>query len=199
MLKIKSKYKIGKRLGASVFEQCQTQKFALSDARAKKASKRRGTLSDYGKQFLEKQKVRIMYGLSEQQFGRYVFLAMEDAQPTLALYRLLEQRLDNVIYRLGFAGTRRAARQMASHGHFTVNGKRMNVPSHQLRQKDTIAVREGSKSSSLFASFSEKEHQATPAWLSLDAAALTGVVTGVPAYTGGETLDLASVLEFYSR
>lgn len=200
MLQIKSKFKIGKRLGASVFEKCQTQKFALSEARSKKLSKRRGTLSDFGKQLIEKQKMRFTYGISEKQFSRYVSEAMEDAQPAIALGRILESRLDSVAYRLGLAPTRRAARQMTSHGHLTVNGKRMNVPSHKVRVGDVVAVREGSKGHGLFASLAEKEMSAVPQWLSFDYALLSGKVLAVPTLIPGEgTLDFPAVLEFYSR
>jgi small subunit ribosomal protein S4 len=202
MLQVSSKYKICKRLGSGVFEKCQNQKFTLSEARSRKASGRGRQLSDFGKQLIEKQKMRYTYGLSEQQFGRYVREAMASGtQPAAALHTTLETRLDNVAYRLGFATTRRAARQMASHGHLTVNGRRMNVPSHTVRVGDVIAVREGSKTSSLFTVLSEREDApAVPAWLSADIKSLSASVTALPSYTPGEDgLDYGSVLEFYSR
>lgn len=200
MLQVKSKFKIGKRLGASVFEKCQTQKFALSEARTQKNKKRRGSLSDYGKQLIEKQKVRFTYGLTERQFARYVKEAMDAAQPAQALAKILETRLDNVLYRMNIAPTRRAARQIVSHGHFTVNGKRMNVPSHTVRVGDMVAVREGSKGHGLFAGLAEKDMPALPAWVSFDYATLKGSVVALPTYTPGDgNLDIAAVLEFYSR
>src|SRR5258708_6823158 len=111
MLLIKSKYKVAKRLGAGVFEQTQTQKFSLSEARSK--NKQRGGMrrggSDYGRQLLEKQRVRFTYGLSERQLSGYVEKATHAANPSSALHELLETRIDNVAYRAGLASTRRAA------------------------------------------------------------------------------------------
>src|SRR3989338_1959876 len=126
MLLIKSKYKIAKRLGAGVFEQTQTQKFALSEARTKNTKERRGRRggSDYGRQLLKKQKLRHPYGLSEPQLSNYVKASFALKGPSLSLHRALELRADNVVYRSGLAPTRRASRQMVSHGHITVNGKR---------------------------------------------------------------------------
>src|SRR3989344_5530143 len=129
------RYKIAKRLGASVFEKAQTQKFALSADRSAKNKKRsRGRQSEYGKQMLEKQKVRVTYGLPERQFRSYVrkALAAHTVQPTERLHELLELRLDNVFWRLGLASTRRGARQMVAHGHVMVGAKKVRVPSHTL-------------------------------------------------------------------
>lgn len=200
MLPIKSKYKIGKRLGAGVFEQLQTQKFALSDARAKKQKRGRGG-SDYGKQLIEKQRVRFSYGLSEKQLYNYVETAFEATVPSEALYRTLELRADSVVYRSGFAPTRRAARQAVSHGHFTVNGKRITVPSYRLRVGDVIAVREGNKTSALYAGLAEKEEgRALPKWLAVDTGAMKIEVAGEPQYSVVETgLDFPTVFEYYSR
>src|SRR5438132_791113 len=114
------RYKIAKRLGVSVFEKAQTQKFALSEARTAKIKKGgRGGRSEFSKQMLEKQKVRITYGITERQFRNYVRAALAAAgtNPVERLHESLELRLDNVSYRLGLAPTRRAARQMVAHGH----------------------------------------------------------------------------------
>ena len=199
MLPVKSKYKIAKRLGAAVFDKTQTQKFALSEARSQK--KRGRGLSDYGKQLLEKQRVRFTYGISEKQLYNYAQKAFEEKVPTIALHMMLESRLDQVIYRAGFASTRRAARQIASHGHMTINGRRSTMPSHQLKKGDKISVREGSKKSTLFASLADKnETRAIPQWLSVDVNLLTAEVTGTPQLTPIESgLDYATVFEFYSR
>jgi small subunit ribosomal protein S4 len=200
MLPIKSKYKIGKRLGPGVFEQLQTQRFALSDARAKKAKRSRAP-SDYGKQLLEKQRVRFTYGITEKQLSKYAQKATADADPSTALHRALEMRIDSVAYRAGFAPTRRAARQMTSHGHFTVNGRRTTTPSYTLRPGDVIAIREGSRTSPLFANLSEKEGgRGIPQWIASDMNALKAEVTGEPTYNTAETgLDYPTVFEFYSR
>src|SRR6185312_6886566 len=144
------KYKICKRLGSSVFEKCQTQKFQLAEARAPRRSSRpkRGGGSDFGAQLLEKQKARFTYGLSESQFARYVHEAMErKGVAAEGLLSRLEGRLDNVVFRAGLVSTRRAARQIVSHGHIMVNGKRMTIPSHLVTKGDTVSVREGSKAS----------------------------------------------------
>jgi small subunit ribosomal protein S4 len=200
MLPIKSKYKIGKRLGAGIFEQLQTQKFALSAARKKEKRGRGG--SDYGRQLLEKQRVRFTYGLNERQLSNYAEKAFTHEDPSKALHTSLELRADNAAYRAGFAPTRRAARQLVSHGHLTVNGRRITTPSHQLRKGDVIGIREGSRTSTLFASLAEKgeEQRPAPQWLAVDLTKLTAEVTGEPVYTTVETgLDYPTVFEFYSR
>lgn len=199
MLQIKSKFKISKRLGSPVFEQCQTQRYALSEARAQKA-KRRGKVSDYGRQLTEKQKVRYTYGLSEHQFARYVKETMTAKDPVSALFTVLESRLDSVCYRLGLAPTRRAARQMVSHGHLLVNERRMTVPSHQMKVGDKLAVRTASKNSPLFAVSEEGEFRAVPAWASFDRTLQEGSLSALPKFVPGEGgLDFQAVFEFYSR
>ncbi len=203
MLPGKSKYKIAKRLGAGIFEQTQTQKFALSEARASVKKKRGGRGgSEYGRQLLEKQRVRFTYGISERQLSNYAKVAYEEENPSKSLHRALEERLDTAAYRAGFALTRRAARQMVSHGHLTVNGTRTKVPSHRVKKGDVFAVREGSRKSPLFAHLGNPETAArpTPSWLEIDASAMKAVVTGEAQYTPGESnLDYAAVFEFYSR
>ena len=203
MLPVKSKYKIGKRLGAGIFEQTQTQKFALSEARSKNRKEKRGKRggSDYGRQLLEKQRVRYTFGLSERQLANYVAEAYREADPSTSLHRLLEMRADSVIYRADVAPTRRAARQLVSHGHILVNGKRITSPSYRLKKGDSLTVREGSRKSPLFAGKGEEEGgRNTPQWLSVDKGALKVGVVGEPLYTPVETtLDYATVFEFYSR
>lgn len=197
----KPKYKICKRLGNGVYEKCQTQKFALSEARAKKSFKRRRNLSDYGRQLIEKQKVRYAYGITEKQLRKYVALAVGSTEPTDTLFAGLETRLDNTVYRLGFAPTRRAARQMVSHGHITVNGKKMTVPSHTVTKGDSIAVRDASKAKLVFTNNAEViENTTAPKWLTVDSAKLTATVKAAPEFVVGETtFDLPAVFEFYSR
>ncbi|NCS99718.1 30S ribosomal protein S4 [Candidatus Parcubacteria bacterium] len=200
---IGAKYKVCRRLGSGVFEKCQNQKFSLSEARHEKSNrgKRRKQVSDYGQQLIEKQKIRFSYGISEKQLGNYVKEAttIKKVTPRDALFQLLEARLDNTLYRLGIASTRRLARQMSSHGHFVVNGKRTTVPSFRLKEGDVVALREGSKSRTLFQGLDKKLAKvANPAWLSFDVKNLSAKITGVPVNT--ETfLDFGSVLEFYSR
>lgn len=196
------KYKLCRRLGAGIYEKCQTAKFAQSEPVAKKG-KKGGRRSDYGNQLIEKQKVRFMYGVREKQFSNYVAYAMEHAtkgvSPAELLFRKLEERLDNVIYRLGFANTRALARQMASHGHFTVNGKKLTIPSYSVKHGDVIAVREGSKSSALFKDAAVKlKSIKKPEWLTFDDATLTAKVSGDPK-NPDPILNFQVVIEFYSR
>lgn len=203
-MKIGPKFKIAKRLGAPIFEKTQTQKFALSEARGGRMKKRRpGNMSDYKRQLIEKQKMRFSYGISEKQLRRYVNEAISNKgnQPANALMTRLEQRLDNVVYRLGLAKTRQMARQMVAHGHITVNGRKLSIPSHKVALESVISVREGSRKSALFENFVE-EHQAAsvPSWLSFDAKKLEGVMKALPTYEPSETLfDPAQVFEYYSR
>ncbi len=204
-MKIGPKYKIAKRLGASVFEKTQTQKFALAEERAARAKKgRRGQQTEFGKQLLEKQKVRFTYGISEKQFSNYVAAAMKThgVPPAETLHRLLELRLDNVIYRLGLAPTRRAARQMVSHGHITVNGVKTTIPSRAMKVGDRIAVREGSKGLPLFEGFEAKfmERPTLSPWLSWNPKAMEGGLQEVPTEAAAQPAgDLIAVLSFYSR
>lgn len=206
MLPIKSKYKIAKRLGASLFEKTQTQKFALSEARSKNV-KRKGRgrgMSDYGKQLLEKQRVRFTYGLSERQLSNYAKQAFTQNDPATELHRELELRIDSAIYRAGLASSRRAARQIVSHGHILINGRRTTVPSHHLRKGDKVAIRERSRTSPLFAGLLEAKQEggsrSVPQWLNVDLSSLTAEVVNEPAYNPIETgLDYSTVFEYYSR
>lgn len=202
-MKIGPKFKIAKRLGAPIFEKTQTQKFALSESRVGRArSSRPGAMSDYKRQLIEKQKMRFTYGISEKQLRKYVNEAMTKSQkPIVLLMTRLESRLDNVAYRLGLAKTRQAARQLASHGHLLVNGKRMTIPSHQVRVGDTVTVRVGSKESGLFREFTDSyEAAGVPGWLNFDVKQLEGTVKAEPTYDPRDTLfDPEQVLQYYSR
>ena len=203
MLPVKSKYKIAKRLGANVFEKTQSQKFALSEARSamKKRKGGRGG-SDYNRQLLEKQRVRYTYGLAERQLANYAKRAYELENPSQTLHAMLEMRVDSIAYRSGLAATRRAARQMASHGHLLVNGKRVTTPSHALAIGDVVTVREGSRTSPLFAHMTGEgaENRNIPSWLIVDRTLMKVEVKGEPLYGSAETtLDYPTVFEFYSR
>src|SRR5690349_2055645 len=205
-MKIGNKYKIAKRLGASVFEKTQSQKFAISAERAEQNKKRgrggRGG-SEFGRQLLEKQKVRLTYGLTEKQFSNYVAEAMEakGGTPAQILHRELELRLDNVVYRLGLASTRRAARQMVSHGHITVDGRKTTIPSRHVNVGDVIGVREGSRSRVPFEGLGDRLAERPKAsWLTFDAKAMTGGITQLPTMESADPAgDLSAVLSFYSR
>ncbi|OGC83875.1 hypothetical protein A3D68_01575 [Candidatus Adlerbacteria bacterium RIFCSPHIGHO2_02_FULL_52_17] len=199
------KYKICKRLGASVFEKCQTQKFQLAEARSPRriSRGRRGGGGAYGTQLLEKQKARFTYGLSETQFSRYAKEAMEKhgADSSQGLVTRLESRLDNVVFRAGFVKTRRAARQLVSHGHITLNGKRMNIPSCNVATEDIVAIRQESRQSPLFADRAEasKEHQ-TPKWLIVSEDGHTATMKSAPVFSESElSWSPAIIIQFYSR
>ena len=164
---------------------------------------RRGRLSDYGTQLREKQKVRRIYGVLERQFsGYYKEASRRKGSTGENLLQLLECRLDNVVFRLGFAQTRRDARQLVSHAHFTVNGKKVNIPSYQVKAGDVIEVRESSRSSAKFAKLVGPEAPvvALPSWLNREAGTLKGVVTKLPErsdidYEVAEHL----IVELYSK
>lgn len=159
-----------------------------------------GKKSDYAKQLREKQKARRLFGVSEKQIVRYYkkAIASREESGTLLL-RQLEQRLDNAVFRAGFASTRRQARQLVSHGIFTLNGKRINVPSFQLKDGDTFAVREKSKSIPLFSNIA-KQKLNTPKWLKVDVQNLTGQMVGKVEKEDLEALvSPQMIIEFYSR
>jgi small subunit ribosomal protein S4 len=203
-MKTGPRFKIAKRLGASVFEKAQSQKFAMSEARATKVKRGgRGGQSEYSKQMLEKQKVRVTYGITERQFRNYVRKALEKGAgtPIERLHAMLEMRLDNVVARLGLAPSRRAARQMVAHGHILVDGKKIRVPSHAVGVLDRIAVREGSKTHGSFVVFGERFADRTlPSWLKWDLASMEGGVTTIPTAASADPAgDLSAVLSFYTR
>lgn len=201
-MKIGPKFKIAKRLGAPIFSKTQSPKFVASQQRAGRVKKRMSQMSDYKRQLLEKQKMRLSYAITEKQLRRYVDEAVEKShQPAAILMQRLESRLDNVVYRLGLAKTRQMARQMVGHGHILVNGRKLSIPSHKVREHDVISVREGSKASAMFAGLLEATETATvPAWLTFDVKKLTGTVTSTPTFDSAESqFDPAQVLEYYSR
>lgn len=204
-MKTGPRYKIAKRLGPSVFEKAQSQKFAVSaDRSAKNKRGGRGRMSEYGKQMLEKQRVRVTYGVTERQFRNYVRKALtagQDAKPADRLHEMLELRLDNVVWRLGLASTRRAARQMVAHGHILVNGKKVRVPSHGLYAGDRLSVRDGSKDHGSYAGLAERfMDRSLPSWLSWNPKDMEGGVTERPTATSASPAgDLGAVLSFYTR
>jgi small subunit ribosomal protein S4 len=163
---------------------------------------RRRKVGDFGLQLREKQKVRKTYGVLERQFRNYFLDASTHAGVTgETLLRFLELRLDNVVYRMGFAPSRPAARQLVGHGHFAVNGRPTNVPSFQLKPGDRVEVRESRKNREPFkvARESLRSHQA-PEWVSVDAATLGGTISDLPR-RDQMPLDLNEqlVVEYYSR
>ena len=201
-MKIGPKYKIARRLGAAVFEKTQTQKYAMRAARKDKTSPIMRSKSEYGQGLLEKQKARMSYGVTSTQFTKYVKNAIaKKGNSALHLVNYLESRLDNAVLRGGLAPTRRAARQMVSHGHIDVNGSRVNIPSYSVSIGDKISVRERSAGKALFAKLDENwKSVKLPSWLKLDDDKKMLAVDGQPTADQSELLfNVGTVLEFYSR
>ena len=162
---------------------------------------RRKKVSEYGAQLKEKQKVKFIYGVQEKQFHKYYLKASNMKGITGDnMLRLLELRLDNVVFRLGLAKTRRMARQVVGHGHIRVNGQKVDIPSYQVKVGDVITLRPRSAESEMFKSLREGTSTLTPKWLSFDAPNLTGNVAALPTR---EDIDLEvaenMIVEYYSR
>ena len=163
---------------------------------------RRAKKSEYALQMTEKQKVKFVYGILEKQFRMYFDKAERMTGNTGEnLLSLVERRLDNVVYRLGFASTRREARQLVNHGHYTVNGKRVNIPSYLVSNGDVIAVCEKSASNTRFKMLKEADaFVAAPKWLERDKNNLQGKVIAMPARDDID-FEIAEnlIVELYSR
>jgi small subunit ribosomal protein S4 len=200
--------KICRRLGESVCgrEKCAYKKRPYAPGKLDSERKHRSSVSEYGEQLRAKQKMRHTYGLTEKQFSMYVKRATATHEtgegaisPALKLYRGLEARLDNMVYRAGFAATRALARQMVSHGHIVVNGKKVTIPSHSIKEKSVIAIREGSKVSKLFTGLEEKLTNSAPVYtFTVNPKALAVEVKESPREVE-PVFDTQKVLEFYSR
>ena len=175
--------------------------YSKETTRNPKANVRRKQ-SEYGKQLNEKQKVKFMYGVLEKQFHGYYEKAESKKGITgEIMLQELERRLDNVVYRMGFASTRREARQLVNHGHFTVNGKRCNIPSAQVKVGDVVAVCQKSQSSVKFKALLEEfGKKATPQWIERAADSFEGKIVALPVR---EDIDFEVaenlIVELYSR
>ena len=197
-----------RRLGDSICgrEKCAYKKRPFAPGKLDSDRKHRSSVSEYGQQLRAKQKMRITYGLMEKQFSAYVKKAMAKHEtgegavsPALKLYRTLESRLDNVVFRAGFAHTRALARQMVSHGHILVNGRRVNVASHQVKIGDVVAIREGSNTAKVFAGMKEKLEAMSRSHIFVtDPNALNAKAQCV-AREVEPVFDTQKVLEYYSR
>lgn len=159
-----------------------------------------GKKSDYAKQLREKQKARRIFGVSEKQIRKYYLKAI--ASPEVSgeeLLRQLETRFDNIVFRCGFATTRRQARQLVAHGIFRLNGKRINVPSAQLKEGDLFTVRDQNKTMPLFQNYAERK-VTPPSWLKVESDKLAANVVGKPAKDDLEnSIETSMIIEFYSR
>lgn len=165
-------------------------------------AQKRTKKSEYALQLNEKQKVKFVYGVLEKQFRAYYEKAAKMPGKTGDnLMSLVERRLDNVVYRLGFASTRREARQLVNHGHFTVNGKRVDIPSYQVKVGDVIAVSEKSSSTTRFKAMKEEDAFVTaPKWLERDKNNLKGKVIALPARDDVDfEVEDHLIVELYSK
>ncbi len=197
-----------RREGQKLFlkgDRCYTDKCALehrSYAPGMHGNARNKKLSEYGVQLREKQKARRYYGVSEKQFSHYFELAEKrQGQAGENLLAILESRMDNVAYRLGFAMSRAEARQLVRHGHFTVNGKKVDIPSYQVKTGDVIELKDSSRSIEKFkGSLEANASRVIPKWLEFDQANKVAKVVAVPAR---EDIDLPIeehlIVELYSK
>lgn len=185
------RFKIARRLGVNVFNHPKA---------LKRGVKPRRKLSEYGEQLLEKQKLKAYYGVLERQFRRYVDEALKSkGNPGDILVQNLERRLDNIVYRLGFASTLRQARQMVIHGHIRVNGEKLDRPSYRVKVGETISLREKSRSIEMFAE-NFKNSITCPDYLEKDIESFSGKLIRLPRR---EEIPIevkeSKILEFYSR
>ena len=162
---------------------------------------RRRKVSEYGAQLKEKQKVKFVYGVQEKQFHKYYLKAANMKGITGDnMLRLLELRLDNVVFRLGLAKTRRMARQIVGHGHIRVNGQKVDIPSYEVKKGDVITLRERSTQMEMFKALREGTTVLTPKWLTFDAQNLTGTVNELPTRADIDyEVQENMIVEFYSR
>lgn len=196
-----------RREGTKLFlkgEKCFSQKCAVGKRPTppgQHGQARQRKMSEYGVQLREKQKARRAYGLLEGQFFRtYERATTMKGITGENLLQLLERRLDNVIYRTGFAASRPQARQLVLHGHFLVNGKKVDIPSYELDLNDVITVRQASKEMELFKAAREGASRIVPKWLTVNADELTATVSALPARDDIDfTLQENMIVEYYSR
>jgi small subunit ribosomal protein S4 len=211
---IDAKCRVCRRVGDKLMlkgDRCFTSKCAFerrdvppgySGVSKRGGSKRRAKKSDRGLQLQEKQKARYTYGLMERQFRK--FFAEAERLPGITgetLLILLERRLDNVVFRLGFASSRAQARQLVCHGHFLLNGRKTDIPSCLVKTGDTIAWREGSTKNEYYKMLvQEIEGRTIPGWLALDKQKLVGQIVNLPTAEDIEVkFDEKAIVEYYSR
>lgn len=185
-------------------DRCYTEKCGLTkrNSRPGQHGTRRSKMSEYGLRLREKQKLRRFYGLNESQFSSVYEKATKlPGQTGHSFLQLLERRIDNIVYRLGFGFSRSQARQLVAHGHFTVNGRKLDIPSALLKPGDVLAVAEGSRDVVLLKENSEAAAvRSIPAWLSFNPDSMTGNVLTMPIREQIEVpVNEQLVVEFYAR
>jgi len=203
-----SKCKKCRRAGQKLFlkgDRCFSQKCAMIRkpyAPGVHGKNRRRRISEYGQQLIEKQKVRHAYGVSESQFKKYYKeIISQKGNKEELLIQKLESRLDNAIFRLGWASSRRLARQMVSHGHISVNRRKVDIPSRQIKKGDLIQIREKSKKSVLFENLKTtlKKYE-VPVWLDLDKQKLEAKIKELPKLDDiGQVGEISMIIEYYSK
>ncbi len=199
--------RVCRRLGDKLYlkgEKCFTPKcpFERRPYPPGQRSARRRKVSDRGLQLREKQRGRAVYGILEAQFRRYYAEAVKRHGITgETLLRTLEMRLDNIVYRLGFADSRAQARQIVRHGHIAVNGRKSGIPSHVLKPNDVVSLTSRGGKSEYFKIVAEQlASKSVPSWLSLDIANLSGSVVAAPEMEEiGAKFNPATIVEYYSR
>ena len=204
------KCKTCRRLGAKLFlkgDKCLSPKCVMIKKPYPPASKKRRAraISEYGKELKEKQKLKNWYNLSERQFRNYVKKVLEKRggaeDAGNLLIKKLESRLDNVVFRLGFTPSRVQARQIVNHGHFLVNGKKINIPSCQIKKGDIVSLSPKSREKVFFKSLPTilKKYKA-PSWVKLNPEKLEGEIVGEPSLEeAAPPAEISAIFEFYSR
>lgn len=208
---IDSKCRICRRLGVKLFlkgEKCLSPKCPMVKRNyppGQKGKRRPTPFSEYGKALREKQKLKNWYNLRERQFKNYVKKILERRgkveDASSLLIKILESRLDNVIFRLGFANSKSQARRLVSHGHFLVNGKSINTPSYLVKRGDLISLKPQRAKKTIFQNLKNllKKHK-TPSWLALDVEKLEGKVIAEPTLEeAAPPVEISTIFEFYSR
>lgn len=192
-------YKKARRVGFSISETGK-ELARRPYAPGQHGNSRRGKLSDYGVQLKEKQKVRFMYGLNEKQFRK----TFDEAGKLKGVHgedflKLLESRLDNLVYRLGFSTTRRGARQLVNHGHITVNGKKVDIPSYRVKVGDTIALKESSKDHKAVLEALEKTSKRVE-FITYDEKNMSGIFVRLPERNElNADINESLIVEFYNK
>jgi len=207
----RNKCKICRRLGAKLFlkgDKCLSPKCSLIKKPyppGMKRKRRMSPLSDYGKELREKQKLKNWYNLPETQFRKYVKEVLKKRgqveNASNFLIEKLESRFDNVVFRLGLAGSRAQARQKVSHGHFLINGRPVNIPSCKLKKGDKVGLNPALRSSKAYSNAGAllKKHR-PPAWLKLDVEKIEGEVVGPPNLAeAAPPAEISTIFEYYSR
>lgn len=182
-------------------EKCYTDKCVVGRNKPRVFTRQR-RLSQYGRQLREKQKVRCMYGLRESLFRRYYRMAAKSSAPTGEEFlRMLERRLDNVVYKLGFSLSRSQARQLVNHAHFLVNDRKVSISSYLLKENDVVEVKKKSgKLPFMKQILASSEGRPVPEWLEADKKSLKGLVRKLPQREDlSQEIDLALIVEYYSR